>query len=237
MINIIKQSLNDNKVGFTTSSIQGDRNINSGQRNNVFTVEFIDNDNGSLTNQINKIISQIQSIESLPDYQKIDNFNLSNFVRSVSGIPDRTAPDQQEIRTPFVSYRYQTTRQTFDTISISFIEPFGTFIKFLFKYYIYQYIINPVYNVIQEQNNYKFLIRVTHYSNIIDKFEDTLTSTQLKQVKQYDFYGQFPTIVNGLQLQYDSTEPITTDVTFSYDYWEVKDVSDSTVDTIKNNLK
>lgn len=242
MIEILKQTINTttNKQSITTSSnTAGERVVNSGLRSNIFQVEFIDNEKSSLTNQITAIVTQLNSISTptnVSTVYSISDFELESlkkYVKSVSGIPERTAPDAQEFRTPFISYRYQSVRQSFDTISISFIEPFGTLIKQIFKYYIYQYIINPVYNVIQEQNIYKFAIRVTHYSNIL---ETSLGSTtNLPAAKQYTFFGQFPTTVNGLQLAYDSTEPITTDITFAYDYWTVSDVT-QTVDTIKNEL-
>lgn len=235
MLNNIKHSVSGNSFQISNDTM-------SGLRSNVFKVEFIDNSFNVLSTSINiikgTIINKPGNNDEIP-YGITDVSSLSNFVKTVNGIPDRVQPDAQEYRTPFISYRFQANRQSFDTFSISFIEPFGLPIKKIFRYLILKYIINPRYNVIQEQKNYKFAIRVIHYSNIIDSKSLTNLSERnnpLQATKVYTFYGVFPVTINGLQLQYDSVEPVQTDITFQYDYWDVNDQIGVTADTIKSGI-
>jgi len=47
--------------------------------------------------------TNVSTVYSISDFELE---SLKKYVKSVSGIPERTAPDAQEFRTPFISYRY-----------------------------------------------------------------------------------------------------------------------------------
>lgn len=198
--------------------------IYSGTRNNVFRVDFLDTEYKSIDQQI-KAIKSVTDANIPQPIEKIED--LTKFIVSFANLPDRVSPESGgEYRVPFFSHKFQSNRQSFDTFTITFIEPIGMLIKAIFKYYIFAYVINPWYNVIQEQKNYKFIVRVTHYSHVIFKDNDKLVTLNDKPqipARIFTFYGVFPTSVNSVTLSYDSTEQINTEVTFSYDYFDVKD--------------
>lgn len=220
-------------------SLSGEINekVNTGLRNNVFEIEFSGGKLSEQSSYIKTIIERNSDLVLQYREQGFDQYtdiqsSLKYFVKTVNGIPDRVQSDVQEYRTPFISYRFQTNRVSFDTLTISFIDPLGTPIKQFFKYYIYKYIINPYYNVIQKQENYKFMITIKHYSNIVS----VIKREQEIKVKKYVFYGVFPITINGIQLQTDSTDTIQTDITFQYDYWREFDETSTVMNIEQTGL-
>lgn len=112
-------------------------------------------------------------------------------------------------------------RKTFDTFQITFQELRGLPVRFYFLKWMFSYIINPWKGYHVQPDLYKSNISVKVFKNL-DNYSELYTVT---------FYGQFPTNLNELTLSYENSDIINTEVTFTYDYFDITVPTQTTSNT------
>lgn len=181
---------------------------------------------------ISNIVPQFQNLFKV--YIEFDSEKNSEILNIVSSLPSNLYSnnklylvDQTTLTLPDVSVEtLEIPNQSFNLkqqSSITFGEEVTITVMeqsdFLYRN-IFQKWIDLIYNYLDQTQitpkKYKQNLIVEHYQKLLTTPSTTTPSTFV--VQTYKFVNQYPTSIQGNELDYTSTDLLTRDITFRYDY-------------------
>lgn len=200
------QQKNDYPTYLTLANMRG----MTPQKQNLFEVKWNRKPTQFSQIDIKNLDPQQNLVDGISGTQSFID-NLWVFVQQVT-LPNVTI-DSGEIPMPLFNPKYQN-KMTFGNFTITFNDPYGVPVTQFFEQWTYKLIQDPEKQGINLQTSYKQDILVNLYSGLEEDVTDPIFS--------YIIYGQYPSNIPQSNFDYQNTEQRTVEMTFSYDYFEVR---------------